>query len=380
MNWPPFKLENFFAKHEFSARYLLCPSDSQPISLQELLSYADEDTKTLWSTLSLGYTEVPGHPLLRKEIAKTHPGCDPLKGIGVFTGAQEPILSFLHSFIQKGDHVVVPKPCYNSLSTIPEQLGAEVSTFPIRFSNGGWRFLLEDLENALRPNTRLIIINFPHNPTGVSLDLKTLEEIIALAKKSGAFLLSDEVYRFSTYSEDTVLPAAASLYEKAVSINCLSKSFGLPGLRIGWLASQDEDVVQKALEFKCYLSISNSGPSEILALMGLRAQKALTEKARGILRSNLSLLDRFFQKHHKLFAWKKPMAGTTAFVQLLPPIPVREFVEDLLYKEEVLLLPGPLLDYPGNFFRIGFGRKDFEQGLLRFEKYLDYKFSRECCY
>ncbi len=276
--------------------------------------------------------------------------------------------------------MVVPKPCYNSLSTIPEQLGAEVSTFPIRFSNGGWRFLLEDLENALRPNTRLIIINFPHNPTGVSLDLKTLEEIIALAKKSGAFLLSDEVYRFSTYSEDTVLPAAASLYEKAVSINCLSKSFGLPGLRIGWLASQDEDVVQKALEFKCYLSISNSGPSEILALMGLRAQKALTEKARGILRSNLSLLDRFFQKHHKLFAWKKPMAGTTAFVQLLPPIPVREFVEDLLYKEEVLLLPGPLLDYPGNFFRIGFGRKDFEQGLLRFEKYLDYKFSRECCY
>jgi aspartate/methionine/tyrosine aminotransferase len=154
----------------------------------------------------------------------------------------------------------------------------------------------------------------------------------------------------------------------------MSKTFGLAGVRVGWLATQDSELLEECLDYKCYLSICNSAPSEILALMALRAKEKILERNLLIVRRNLELLDRFFEKFPKIFAWKKPTAGSTAFPKLLLPLSVNEFTEDLIDREGVMLLPGSVYDFPGNYFRIGFGRKDMPEALNRLERYVKNRF------
>lgn len=371
-----FKLETYFMKHEFSAPYLLCASDSETLSLKELLSMADKESLNLWENLRLGYTEVPGHPLLRKEIAKLYQKVDE-RGVATFAGAEEGIFAVINVLVRPGDHVIVPIPCYQSHIKLSEELGAEVSCLPMREKDGNWTFEIEDLEKLMRPNTRLIVTTFPHNPTSVHIDHSTLEKIIHCARKSGAYLLSDEVYRFSEHEEGegVSLPPAADLYEKGISLGVMSKTFGLSGLRIGWLATQDEKLLKECLDFKCYLSLCNSAPSEILALMALRAKDKILKRNLSIIRSNLELLDRFFQKHSNLFAWKRPIAGTTAFPKLVASVSVDNFAEDLREKEGVMILPSSQYELAGNYFRIGFGRKDMPEVLCRLEHYIEHHMS-----
>ncbi|MBI2743790.1 MAG: aminotransferase class I/II-fold pyridoxal phosphate-dependent enzyme [Chlamydiales bacterium] len=373
MKLPTFKLEKYFDRHEFHAPYILCGSDNEPLKMRELLAMADEESLELWESLSLGYTPVPGAPLLRKEIAKLYQNIGE-REIGTFAGAEEAIFAAMSVIVRPGDHVIVPTPCYQSLSTLPKELGAEVSLLPLKERSGGWVFEVEDLIKLVTPKTRLIVINFPHNPTGVHIDRKTLERIVECAKSTGAYLLSDEVYRFSEHRSPTSLIAAADLYEKAISLGVMSKTFGLAGLRIGWLATKDSELLEECLDYKFYLSICNSGPSEILALMALRAKERILERNLNIIRRNLELLDRFFEKYPKLFAWKRPTAGSTAFPKLLAQMPIREFTDDLVSREGVMLLPGSVYEISGNYFRLGFGRKDMPEALNRLERYVKHRF------
>ena len=373
MKLPVFKLEKYFDKYEFNAPYIMCASDNESHSLKELLALADEESLELWDNLRLGYTPVPGFPLLRGEIAKLYQNI-PKKGIGTFAGAEEAIFAAMHVILSQGDHVIIPTPCYQSLSTLPKELGAEVSLLPMKERSGTWTLDIEELAALVRPNTRLIVINFPHNPTSAHIDQTTLEKIIECAKSVNAYLFSDEVYRFSDHRPSPSLPAAADLYDKALSLGVMFKTFGLAGIRIGWLATQDEELLESCLEFKCYLSICNSTPSEILAIIALRAREKIIERNLYIVRKNLDLLDRFFEKYPKIFAWKKPIAGSTAFPKLLAPMPINTFTEELVDKEGVLLLPGTVYDYPGNYFRLGFGRKDMPEALTRLERFMKYRF------
>jgi aspartate/methionine/tyrosine aminotransferase len=373
MKLPAFKLEKYFDKYEFNAPYILCGSDNQALTMKELLAMADEESLMLWDQLGLGYTPVPGSPLLRKEIAKLYQNVGE-KGIGTFAGAEEAIFAAMNVLVRPGDHVIIPTPCYQSLTTLPKEIGADVSLLPLRERSGGWVFEIADLEKLIRPNTRLIVINFPHNPTGAHIDRTTLDEIISCAKSCGAYLFSDEVYRFSEHRSPNSLAPAADLYDKALSLGVMSKTFGLAGLRIGWLATQDAELLEACLDYKLYLSICNSGPSEILALMALRAKEKILERNLNIVRRNLDLLDRFFEKFPKIFAWKRPTAGSTAFPKLITQMPIREFTEDLVSREGVLLLPGSVYETTGNYFRIGFGRKDTPEALTRLERYVKTKF------
>ena len=368
MKPPVFELEKYFEKHEFKAPYILCASDSESLSLKELLAMADEESLVLWENLRLGYTELRGSPLLRREIAKLYEQVDKSEVV-VFAGAQEALFGAINTLVRAGDHVIVLQPCYQSLATLPKELGAEVIPLILKERGGSWHFDVQDLERLVTPKTRLIIINFPHNPTSVHIDLATLEQIIACARNVGAYLLSDEVYRFSEHRGSS-LPPAADLYEKAVSVGVLSKTFGLAGLRIGWLASQDRELIDDCLDLKCYLSLCNSASSEVLAIMALRAKEKIISRNLNIIRANLDLLDRFFQKYSHLFAWKRPQAGSTTFPKLLAPLSIGEFVDDLMTKEGVMLLPASVYKFPGNYFRIGFGRKDMPEALNRLEKFI----------
>ncbi len=372
MKIPDFKLEEFWKKYEFSTQYLLCPSDTETWSLNEILNLADTESKNLWNNLKLGYTESPGLPILRDEIAKLYSNLDK-DNILTMAGAEEGIYCTMQSLLSPGDHVITISPCYQSLKTLPKVLKAEVTTIVLEYRNK-WKVDIEQIKKAFRPSTKLLIINCPHNPTGVLLDKEVFETIINIARNNGAYIFSDEVYRYLEIDESKRLPAIADAYEKGISLNVMTKAFGLAGLRIGWLASGDKKFLQKVQSYKFYTSICNSAPSEILALIALRAKENILKRNREIMLSNLSLLEHFFERHNSIMTWNRPESGPIAFVKLLLPISIDKFTEQLVKEASILIMPGSVFDFSGNFFRIGFGRKNMPEVLKHFEQFLkDYE-------
>lgn len=364
----PFKLERYFARWEFSAPHLLCSSDIEGYPMGELLALADEECRGLWHGLTLGYTEAPGHPLLRAEIAGLYEGLAP-EQVYTFAGAEEAIYALMHARLQPGDHAVVTWPGYQSLYEAARAAGAEVTLLPLR-PEAGWGLDLAELRAALRPSTRLIAVNFPHNPTGALPDRAAFEAVVQIAEEAGATLLSDEVYRLLEYDPADRLPAAAERSPRAVSLGVMSKAFGLAGLRVGWLATRDTALLERVAAFKDYLSICNSAPSEVLALTALRARAAVLERSLTILRANLALLDRFFAEWEGALRWSRPRAGSIAFPQLQIGRPVAQVAEELVAQEGVLILPAGVYDYPGDYFRLGFGRRSLPEALAGLERYL----------
>jgi aspartate/methionine/tyrosine aminotransferase len=365
---PLFKLEEFWKKYEFSAPYLLCPSDAESWLLKDIIALADVESKDLWDQLSLGYTESPGLPILRQEIAKLYHSLT-ADHILTTAGAEEGIYCAMQSLISSGDHVIVISPTYQSLETLPQVLGAEITFIRLQAANQ-WKLKFEQIQSVWRDSTKLLILVCPHNPTGTLLDQDVYEHMISLARKTGAYIFCDEVYRFLEIDESKRLPAIADGYEKGISLNVMTKSFGLAGLRIGWLASKDSDLLQKANAYKMYTSICNSAPSEILALIALKAKDKILTRNREIVLHNLDILDEFMKRHPHSLRWVRPESGTVAFLELLLPISIDDFTEQLVEKTGVLIMPASIFDFPGNFFRIGFGRKNMPDVLNRFEQFL----------
>jgi aspartate/methionine/tyrosine aminotransferase len=366
MKLSPFKLERYFAKYEFNVQYMICGSDCQSFTIQELLALepsAAERFQSHW----LGYTESPGSPSLRQEIAKIYQAISPDQVL-VHSGAEEAIFLFMHAVLDTGDHVVVHSPCYQSLVEVARGMGCEVTNWTAH-EEDGWALDLDELRRSLRPNTRAIVINTPHNPTGYLMAPGDFEELNRIAQEGGVLLFSDEVYRESEHRPDDRLPSACDVSESAVSLGVMSKTYGLPGLRIGWVATRNESLLSKMAALKDYTTICNSAPSEFLAELALRHRQTLIERNLGIITHNLSLLDEFFARHGERFAWRRPKAGPIAFPRLVGE-DVEAFCHDLVVEAGVLLLPGTIYDDSGNHFRIGFGRKNLPEGLERLEAYL----------
>ena len=368
MRLPEFELERFFARWEFNVPHLLCASDVETHRLDQLLALADDDSRGLWTDLSLGYTESAGHPLLRAEVASLYETASAGEVL-VFAGAEEAIFVLANVLLGPGEHAVVVWPAYQSLYDVARSTGAEVTLVELD-RDAGWRLDLDALRSALRPETRLIVTNFPHNPTGATLSKEELDELADIARRSNAVWLSDEVYRFAEYDDADRLPAAIDICDKAVSLGVMSKAFGLAGLRIGWLAAQDHDLLRKCSAFKDYTTICCSAPSEIIAIIALRSRQAILDRNKQIVLSNLSLLDAFFEQHAEQFRWTRPRAGAIGFPELLSEEPIETFAARLAENAGVLLLPGSVYAYPGNHFRIGFGRRDFSVGLEKLEAFL----------
>lgn len=355
---PPFKLERYFAKYEFSARYLLSPSDCEPLAMTELLAYASEEHRALWDGLILGYTESQGHPQLLERIRGLYDGIAPEQVIEVVP--EEGILIAMRTLLRPGDHVVAMRPAYQSLYQVAESMGCQVSAWTPR---PGWHFHPEDLEALITTNTKLLVVNFPHNPTGALASAQEFSGIVAIAQERDLILFSDEMYRWSEYNPADRLPSACELYDRAVVLSGLSKSFGLPGLRVGWLVTRDEGLMAGFRTYKDYTTICASAPSEILALIALDNREAIVSRNLAIVRENLSGLDAFFIDHADRFAWERPKAGTVAFAEFKGDLPVEMLAEQLVQSRGTMLVPGSIFDYPGNHFRLGFGRRDFPAGL-----------------
>jgi len=358
-----FELERYFAEHEFKARYLLSASDCESMTLPRLLALADPAATHLWQNLHLGYTESQGHPLLREEIA----GCyATIHADDVLVAApEEAIFIAMNTLLSPGDHVIVTFPAYQSLREVAVGLGCRVTHWPLQPVGEHWRLDLDFLQASLGPDTKLIVINFPHNPTGHLIGRSEMAQIIEMARQRGIYVFSDEMYRGLEYEEQQRLPAACDLYEHAISLAGLSKVLGLPGLRIGWLATQDQVLLARFSAFHDYTTICNSAPSEILGIMALRARDQIVERNLRILRANLGAASHFFSARSNLFTWMPPRAGSVAFPKLGACIPVVDFCRELLEKEEVMVIPGTMFDFMGNHFRVGLGRSNLPETLER---------------
>lgn len=367
MRLQDFALERYFARWEFKAELLLCASDVEGWPMRDLLELADEDGARRWADLRLGYTESSGDPALRAAIAELYEGVAP-DDVLVFAGAEEAIFALHNVLLGPGDHAVVVRPAYQSLAEVARAAGAEVTRVDLRESDG-WRLDLAEVRAALRPTTRLILINEPHNPTGGLMSRATFDGLVAIAAEAGAHLIVDEVYRFLEFDPADRLPAGADALARGVSIGVMSKSFAMAGLRIGWVATRDRELLAKLAAFKDYTTICNSAPAEVLSIIALRARDSVLARNRGIVASNLPLLDAFFARWAGVFEWVRPRGGSIGFPRLLADLPIEHFAGDLVEATGVLVLPGTVFADSGNHFRLGFGRTNMPEALARLEEY-----------
>lgn len=367
MKLSEFKLERYFAQYEFSAPYLMCCSDCESWTVEEMMSFAPGSMERLLA-MELGYTESRGNPILRQRIAALYQNIDP-EQVLVCCGAEEAILLYMQAVLSPGDHIIVQTPAYQSLFEIPAALGCSVDRWEMKRGNGRWQIDLAELKNMVTEKTRAIIINTPHNPTGYLLADEELREVVDIARENDIHLFVDEVYKYLEYDQKDQTPWACDLYEKAVSLGVMSKSFGLAGLRIGWVAARDGDVIRDIAGLKDYTTICCSGTSEFLAILALENREKIVNRNRNIIMENLSLLDDFFKRYDSLFAWYRPGAGPIAFPAFRGGLDAGIVGQELLQHSGVLILPASVYDYDCQHFRIGFGRKNFSRSLQRFEQY-----------
>lgn len=367
MNLHPFKLERYFAKYEFNTEFLLCSSDCEAMSIADLLQL-EEGAAEKFQHVWLGYTESLGSHALRKEIAKIYETIQP-EDVLVHTGAEEAIYLFMLATLKQGDHVIVHSPCYQSLTEVAKSIGCDVSLWLAREENN-WALDLDELKILLRPKTKVVVVNTPHNPTGYLMSHADFETVNRFAQENNLLLFFDEVYRESEYNSSTRLPSACDMGEYAVSLGVTSKTYGLAGLRIGWIATKNKKIYQNMASLKDYTTICNSAPGEFLAEVAMRNREKLIERNLGIIKSNLENVDGLFTRHPSLFSWVCPQAGSMGFPKLLRG-DIEEFCDKVVREAGVLLLPGTMYDNTGNHFRVGLGRKNLPQAVERLEDYLN---------
>jgi aspartate/methionine/tyrosine aminotransferase len=338
---------------------------------------------TRWESfgnLHLGYTETPGAPALRERIARlyTHAGAEQ---VIYLSAPEEGIFVTMHTLLEPGDEVIVLSPCYDSLANVAEYLGCRVLRWPLvpapaggsaaagSDSPNGWRLDLETLDSLVTSRTRLVVVNFPHNPTGYLPSLDEYRALIEIVARAGTWLFFDEMYRGLEYNPAARLPSGCDLYERAITLGGMSKTYGLPGLRAGWLAIQDAPTRDRILGWKDYTTICASAPSEALTQIALDAADKLAARSLRIVLDNLALAEPFFARWEVMFQWNRPQAGSVALVGLRDR-PAQAFCDQLVAEQGVLLLPSTGLGFGDRHVRFGFGRSSFPAALEQLERYL----------
>ena len=373
MRIEPFYTERFFAAYEFGAPYPLCASDCQPLTVGELLNLAGIPWEAL-GELGLGYTEGQGAPALRALIAGEYRGVDSEGVIGL-SAPEEGIFLTMHALLEPGDEAIVLSPCYDSLANVASHLGCGVARWSLAEAReppegpGGWELDLGTLKRLLTPRTKLVVVNFPHNPTG---HLPTHEEwhsIVEIVKRAGVWLFSDEMYRGLEFDPVARLAPGCDLYERAITLGGLSKTYGLAGLRVGWLALQDTELRDLILAWKDYTTICASAPSEALAQIALGIGDTLAARNVQIIKENLARAEAFFARWQGVFRWNRPQAGSVALAGLHSGS-AQAFCRRLLDEQGVLLLPSIGLGYGDGHVRFGFGRLAFPEALEQLDRYL----------
>lgn len=369
---PDFRLETHFAKWEFQARYHLTASDAESMSLPDLLAMASPEDRAGFEGMWLGYTETFGAPDLRAAIAGTYAaqGAD---NILCFAGASEGIFATNSVLLDRDAHAIVITPNYQSHESLPLAI-CEATGVPLD-PDDNWSLDIDRVAAAIQPNTKLLTMNFPHNPTGAILSSDRYAALVSLCRHHGIYILHDEIFNGLGPTGTKHLPFVADDYEKGLSLGVMSKSYGLPGLRIGWIASQDTELLARMERMKHYLSICNSGPSEKLALIALKSRDKLLARNCAIVDENMPKWEAFFARHPDLFDWQRPDGSCMAYPRYKGMDGIENFARGLVEESGVLILPGSIYRsdlgaVPQDRFRIGLGRRGLDEGLAAFDAHI----------
>ncbi len=357
-------------KHRFYA------SSSEPLTHRELIELAtengDHDLIDLYNDHSLGYAENGGCLDLRQELANLYEPLIGAENIVVFTGAQTGMTITTLAMIHPGDHAIIVTPSYQSLEEGVRLAGGDVTRVELTPENN-WQIDVAQIEAAIQDNTRYIVFNDPHNPSGSLLSEKTKKELVSLAEKNDILIFSDEVYRLLELNPAERSQSIAEMSKNGLVLGTMAKPFGAGGMCIGWVACQDKDIIDDLLKAQHLFSVSLSRAGEIQAMMALRVKDRIVEKNMKIIKENLALLDDFFNHNNDLFEWMEPQAGGTGFVKFKGPLSSDELAAQLL-EEGILVFPSSVFDCGENlkqYFRIGFSRRTMPAALNAFSEYVE---------
>ncbi len=363
-----FALERWMTTYETKVAYDIAESGICPLATNDLLALlpAEERELALTALLDtpLGYSEAPGSLRLRSLLAATYRDTGP-EEILITTGAIEANFLLLNVLLDAGDHVVVVHPAYQQLESVPRAIGCEVARWHLR-PETGFRYDVGDLERLVTPRTRLIVLNTPHNPTGVVLPPDDLRRVYALADSVGAMVLGDEAYRWLEIpGAAEPAPPVRDLGERGVSVGTFSKPFGLPGLRIGWIAGAT-DLIARCWAMRDYVSLSPGKLNDALAVLAFEHRARLIERTRAIVARNLTTAEQWFSDNASLASWQPPQGGLLALMRYNLDVPSLELANRLAEEEGVMLAPGSAFGYEG-YLRIGIGQDPtiFAEGLNR---------------
>lgn len=352
-----FALGSFLARWGSLARHDLSGSESATLTLTALLSTAEEDDRRRWQDLSLDYGNPRGASWLRSEIAARHHGLE-AGNVLCCAGAQEGLACVMQALLAHGDHAVVVVPIYQPSERAVTSI-CSATGVPLE-DHGGWRLDIDRVAAAIRPETRLVLMNFPNSPTGALIDPASLVALVELCRRHGLWLVNDEVYRLMTDDPRVDASPITDIYERGVSIDALSKSLGLPGLRVGWVVCQDRKLLADALLAKSGLSSYLAAPAEILARIALRAEALIMRGNKTVVRSNWHMLRNFIDRHPDVF--EGHASGHLAFAapRYVGEDCTERFAVNLVHATGVLLLPSGLwrsrlADVPSDRVRIRLG-------------------------
>lgn len=369
-----FPLGDFIARAAPFIRYDLSASESSSIAVAELLALAEAEDMRRWQELSLGYAAPRGAPWLRETIAAAYPGLGQ-DDILCCAGAQEGLACVMRALLEPGDHAIVVVPIYQPSEHAVS--GLAKTTGVVLRENRGWRLDLAEIAAAIRPETRVILTNFPNSPTGATLDPAVQAELVALCRRHGIWLVNDEVYRL-TADAASQPPPIAMVYERGVSIDAVSKGLGLPGLRVGWVASRDRGLLERVLRAKSALSSCLAGPSEVLARIALRAAPRLLARNQALARRNRAHLNGFLATHRELFGRQAPLNDAFALLRYHGAEGAEGFALRVVREAGVLVLPSSLWatalgPVPPDYLRFGLGRGDIATALAAAGHYLTHQ-------
>lgn len=369
MNIAPFETEHFYEKYEFNTPYQLCNSDCETVTIGTLLEMAGMSLDQFGSQ-ALGYTESQGNPTLRELIAASYGSVHPDEVI-VLGSPVEGIYLASRAFLEPGDEVIVLSPAYDALINLFEHVvgAANVKRWCFSAASRSWALDLDKLRGLVSKKTRLLVVNFPHNPTGFLPTPELQRALVDLVEGHELWMFSDEMYFGLVHSGTTAIPSAADLTNSAIVLSGLSKTYGLPGLRTGWLIVRDRTLRNNLKNWKFYTSICPPAPSEFLAIAAMRVWQELRDKNIAQVERNLALAEPFFRRWPHLFTWRPPMAGSTALVGYHVPS-VKAVSETLASEAGILIHPGETLHSDDHHMRMGFGRAAFGEALERFEHWL----------
>lgn len=353
-----FALAAYLDRWSGCAHHALAASDSEPLTLAALLRIAGPEDRRRWREADLGYADPRGACRLRATVAARYHRLE-ADDVLISAGAQEAVTCVLGALLGPADHAVVVVPIYQPSELVVSRLCAAdgVALNPDR----SWTLDLDRLAAAIRPNTRMVLMNFPNSPTGAALDRATLDGLIELCRGHGLWLVNDEVYRQTDRDPERAVPPVVDLYERGISINGLSKGFGLPGLRVGWAACRDREALDRVLAAKSLLSSCLAGPSEILAQIALQAEPHLIGRAREIGERNQHRLWTLLDHYPDLFDSDEPTNLAFACPRFRGREGAAAFARNLAAEDGVLVLPSALwhsalASIPTDRLRLGLGR------------------------